>query len=99
MTSLDDLVGECLMIGLKGPTIDDADVRLFREMRAAGLILYRRNFESPRQLLEMLARLEGALGRRLLVAPDHEGGRIVVLGRGVPIIPHIHAGGTAGEEE
>ena len=61
MTSLDDLVGECLMIGLKGPTVDDADVRLFRETRAAGLILYRRNFESPRQLLEMLARLEARM--------------------------------------
>ena len=98
MASLDDLVGECLMIGLKGPTVDDADVRLFRETRAAGLILYRRNFESPRQLLEMLARLEGALGRRLLVATDHEGGRIVMLGRGVTIFPDNLAVGTAGEE-
>src|SRR5438067_6644218 len=86
------------MIGLKGPTVDDADVRLFRETRAAGLILYRRNFESPRQLLEMLARLEGALGRRLLVATDHEGGRIVMLGRGVTIFPDNLAVGTAGEE-
>src|SRR5205809_5105038 len=98
MTSLDDLVGECLMIGLKGPTVDDADVRLFRETRAAGLILYRRNFASPGQLLEMLARLEGALGRRLLVATDHEGGRIVMLGRGVTIFPDNLAVGTAGEE-
>src|SRR6184192_2522574 len=86
------------MIGLKGPTVDDTDVRLFRETRAAGLILYRRNFESPRQLLEMLARLEGALGRRLLVATDHEGGRIVMLGRGVTIFPDNLAVGTAGEE-
>src|SRR2546430_14437095 len=86
------------MIGLKGPTVDDAAVRLFRETRAAGLILYRRNFESPRQLLEMLARLEGALGRRLLVATDHEGGRIVMLGRGVTIFPDNLAVGTAGEE-
>src|SRR5947208_4292897 len=86
------------MIGLKGPTVDDADVRLFRETRAAGLILYRGNFESRRQLLEMLARLEGALGRRLLVATDHEGGRIVMLGRGVTIFPDNLAVGTAGEE-
>ncbi|HEY3101422.1 MAG TPA: beta-N-acetylhexosaminidase [Methylomirabilota bacterium] len=98
MNSLEDLVGERLMIGLKGPTFDDADVRLFRETRAAGLILYRRNFESPERLLDMLARLEGALGRRLLVATDHEGGRIVMLGRGVTIFPDNLAVGTAGEE-
>src|SRR5437879_8477297 len=86
------------MIGLPGATLDDADIRLFRDTRAAGLILYRRNFETPAQLLELLGRLEGALGRRLLVATDHEGGRIVMLGRGVTSLPDNRAVGTAGEE-
>src|SRR5256885_11706156 len=85
------------MIGLAGATLDDGDIRLFRDTRAAGLILYRRNFESPAQLLDLLGRLEGALGRRLLVATDHEGGRIVMLGRGVTIFPDNLAVGTAGE--
>src|SRR5256886_15862953 len=86
------------MIGLPGATLDDADLRVFRDTRAAGLILYRRNFESPAQLLDVLGRLESALGRRLLVATDHEGGRIVMLGRGVTIFPDNLAMGTAGEE-
>jgi len=86
------------MIGLKGATLDDDDIRVFRDTRAAGLILYRRNFDGPTQLLDMLSRLEHALGRRLLVATDHEGGRIVMLGRGVTIFPDNLAVGTAGEE-
>jgi len=86
------------MIGLKGVTLDDADVRLFRDTRAAGLILYRRNFETPAQLLDVLTRLESTLGRRLLVATDHEGGRIVMLGRGVTVFPDNLAVGTAGDE-
>src|SRR5213596_1054740 len=86
------------MIGLPGATLDDADLRVFRDTRAAGLILYRRNFESPAQLLDVLGRLEGALGRRLLVATDHEGGRIVMLGQGTTIFPDNLAVGTAGEE-
>ena len=86
------------MIGLKGVTLDDADVRLFRDTRAAGLILYRRNFETPAQLLDVLTRLENTLGRRLLVATDHEGGRIVMLGRGVTVFPDNLAVGTAGDE-
>jgi beta-N-acetylhexosaminidase len=98
VTSLEDLVGERLMIGLKGATLDDDDIRLFRDTRAAGLILYRRNFEGPAQLLDVLGRLESTLGRRLLVATDHEGGRIVMLGRGVTIFPDNLAVGTAGEE-
>jgi beta-N-acetylhexosaminidase len=98
VATLEDLVGERLMIGLPGASLDDAHVQVFRDTRAAGLILYRRNFESPAQLLDLLARLEATLGRRLLVATDHEGGRIVMLGRGVTIFPDNLAVGTAGEE-
>jgi beta-N-acetylhexosaminidase len=98
MTDIADLVGERLMIGMIGATLTDADVDLFQETRAAGLILYRRNFETPAALATMLDALEGALGRRLLVATDHEGGRIVMLGRGTTIFPDNLALGTAGEE-
>src|SRR5207247_10440173 len=65
---------------------------------AAGLILYRRNFQSPAGLLRLLESLEGALGRRLLVATDHEGGRVVMLGGATTIFPDNLAVGTAGEE-
>src|SRR5262245_16833374 len=98
VTELRDLVGERLMIGLPGPTLRDEDVALFRETHAGGLILYRRNFESPDQLRRLLSSLEAALDRRLLVATDHEGGRIVMLGEGVTIFPDNLAVGTAGEE-
>jgi beta-N-acetylhexosaminidase len=98
VSDLEDLVGERLMIGLPGPTLRAEDIRLFQDTRTAGLILYRRNFESPEQLLRLLDQLEGALGRRLLVATDHEGGRIVMLGRGTTIFPDNLAVGTAGEE-
>jgi beta-N-acetylhexosaminidase len=97
-TALADLVGERLMIGLAGPSLRDDEVALFRETRAGGLILYRRNFESPAQLRTLLTGLEEALGRRLLVATDHEGGRIVMLGAGTTIFPDNLAVGTAGEE-
>src|SRR6266436_6500814 len=86
------------MFGLSGPRLTDADVRLFRDARAAGLILYRRNFETPDQHGRLLRDLESALGRRLLVATDHEGGRIVMLGRATTIFPDNLATGTAGDE-
>ena len=98
MTDLADIVGERLMIGLPGVDLRPQDVALFRDTRAAGLILYRRNFESPPQLQALVGGLEDALGRRLLVATDHEGGRIVMLGRGTTIFPDNLAVGTAGEE-
>src|SRR5713226_7631982 len=60
-------------------------------------MLYRRNFESPERLLRLLERLETALGRRLLVATDHEGGRVIMLGGGVTIFPDNLAAASAGE--
>jgi beta-N-acetylhexosaminidase len=98
VTDFEDLVGERLMIGLPGPALRDEDVGLFRDTRACGLILYRRNFESPEQLAALLAGLEEALGRRLLVATDHEGGRVIMLGRGVTIFPDNLAVGATGDE-
>ncbi len=95
--TIEDLVGERLMLGIPGPTVRDEDLRLFRDTRAGGLILYRRNFESPAQLVSLLTTLEERLGRRLLVATDHEGGRVIMLGRGVTIFPDNLAVGAAGD--
>ena len=98
MTEIADLVGERLMIGLPGPDLDDAAIRTFRDTRAGGVILYRRNFESAVQHCALLRRLEEALGRRLLVATDHEGGRIVMQRQAVTIFPDNLAAATAGDD-
>jgi len=95
--TLEALVGRRLMFGLPGSDLSDADVELFRETQAAGVMLYRRNFETPERLARLLTGLEDALGRRLLIATDHEGGRIIMLGRSVTIFPDNLAAGTAGE--
>jgi beta-N-acetylhexosaminidase len=97
MEALDDLVGERFVLGLRGPALTEEDVRLFKDTRAGGVILYRRNFESPARLAALLTGLEEAVGRRLLVTTDHEGGRVVMLGGGTTIFPDNLAVGTAGE--
>src|SRR6185503_18102482 len=95
--TLEELVGRRLVFGLVGPDLTDTDVRLFRDTRAGGIMLYRRNFETPERLRALLEGLEGAVGRRLLVTTDHEGGRIIMLNRGATIFPDGLAAGTAGE--
>ena len=98
MTDWAGLVGERLMIGVAGADLRDEDVRIFQDTRAAGVILYRRNFEGPERLARLLDGLENALGRRLLVGTDHEGGRIIMLGAGTTVFPDNLAVGTAGDE-
>jgi beta-N-acetylhexosaminidase len=96
-TTLEEMVGRQLMFGLPGPDATDTDLRLLADTRAAGVMLYRRNFETPERLARLLTRLETTLGRRLLIATDHEGGRIIMLGGAVTIFPDSLAAGTAGE--
>ena len=96
--SLESMVGRQLIVGLPGPDATDDDLRLLRDIHAGGLMLYRRNFETPERFLRFIARLEEGLGRRLLITTDHEGGRIIMLNKGVTIFPDNLTAGTAGDE-
>jgi beta-N-acetylhexosaminidase len=96
---LAELVGERLVIGIPGTRITPKIVRHFQELNAGGLILYRINFESPRQLKKLIADLEEALGRRLLVAADHEGGRVIMFRDGITVFPDNLALGATGKSD
>ncbi|MCX5893237.1 MAG: beta-N-acetylhexosaminidase [Deltaproteobacteria bacterium] len=80
-------MGERLVIGIPGKEITPEIVRHFKELNAGGLILYRINFDSPPQLKKLLADLEEALGRKLLVMADHEGGRVIMFRDGITVFP------------
>ncbi|MFA4904174.1 MAG: beta-N-acetylhexosaminidase [Desulfobaccales bacterium] len=94
---LEELVGERLVIGIPGTEITPEIVRQFQELHAGGLILYRRNFNSPQQLKKLIGDLEEALGRRLLVTVDHEGGRVIMFRDGITVFPDNLAVGGAGK--
>jgi beta-N-acetylhexosaminidase len=96
---LAELVGQRLVIGIPGTRVTPEIVRHFQEVNAGGLILYRINFESPSQLIKLIADLEEALGRRLLVMADHEGGRVIMFREGISVFPDNLALGTAGKIE
>jgi len=94
---LAELVGERLVIGIPGTEITPEIVRHFQELHAGGLILYRINFDSPPQMQKLIADLEEALGRKLLVTADHEGGRVIMFRDGITVFPDNLAVGTAGK--
>ncbi len=94
---LAELVGERLVIGIPGTKITPEIVRHFKELHAGGLILYRINFDSPQQMKKLITDLEEALGSRLLVTADHEGGRVIMFREGITVFPDNLAVGTAGK--
>jgi beta-N-acetylhexosaminidase len=93
---LAELVGERLVIGIPGTKITPEIIGHFKELHAGGLILYRINFESPQQLQTLIAGLEEALGRKLLVTADHEGGRVIMFREGITVFPDNQAVGATG---
>jgi beta-N-acetylhexosaminidase len=92
ITNLNELIGRTLVFGIPGIRVRPEDVRLFKETHASGLILYRINFDTPAQVKKLISDLENALGRRLLVTVDHEGGRVVMFRKGATVFPGDRSG-------
>ena len=90
----EQLIGERLVFGIPGPRPTRADLQLFRDTHAGGLILYRINYRSPVQIRALVREMEESLGRRLLVTVDHEGGRVIMFQGGVTVFPDNLAFGT-----
>jgi beta-N-acetylhexosaminidase len=80
----EQLAGQRLMLGFEGKVLDD-DLRfMIREMRAGGLILFKRNVSDPSQVAELCgaaqACAEESDNPRLMIAVDQEGGPVARLG-------------------
>lgn len=90
---LDELIGQRLAVGLPGPDATPDVIAHLRAIRAGGLVLFERNFSSAAQLAALLRSLEGALGRRLLVMADHEGGRVIRFRKDFTQFPSALAAG------
>lgn len=95
----EELVGQKLVWGIEGTQATPEVVRHFQETHAGGLILFRRNIESADGVRRLITDLEHALGRRLLVMIDHEGGRVIHLGEGTTVFPDAQALGLSGKAE
>ncbi len=96
---LEELAGQQLMIGISGTQVTPETVALFRETHAGGVIFFRPNFSSAEAFKRLIADLESALGRKLLVAVDHEGGRVIHLAEGITVFPDNLALGHTGKVE
>lgn len=98
-TILEERIGAQLIFGIPGTTITPEIIQHFKDTHAGGLILYRINYESAEQTRKLIGDLETALGRKLLVCVDHEGGRVVMFGEGATIFPSAQAFGKTGNTQ
>ncbi len=75
-----DQPGIHIFAGFKGIRLEEELKNLIEEIRPGGIVLFRRNVESPQQVKDLVAGAQelarAKLGRPLLVAIDQEGGTV-----------------------
>jgi len=87
------------MLGVPGTMSLDEVIQLYQETHALGLIVFSRNFKSAALFKSWLSSLESALDRKLLVAVDHEGGRVIHLSEEVTFFADNLTLGWTGSED
>nr|VFK50747.1 MAG: beta-N-acetylhexosaminidase [Candidatus Kentron sp. TUN]VFK51945.1 MAG: beta-N-acetylhexosaminidase [Candidatus Kentron sp. TUN] len=65
-----------IMFDLEGPELLAEEQDLLRHPLAGGVILFSRNYQTPDQLTNLVANIHELREPRLLVAVDHEGGKV-----------------------
>ena len=75
------------MLDIEGVALTPADRELLCEPAVGGVILFTRNYESPEQIADLVAEIRALRTPPLLIAVDHEGGRVQRFREGFSAIP------------
>ena len=87
-----------VMLDVEGKQLTDADRRRLCHPLTGGVILFSRNYESPRQLQELTSEIHSLRQPPLLIAVDHEGGRVQRFREGFTRLPPMRALGAIRDE-
>jgi beta-N-acetylhexosaminidase len=87
--SVEQKVGQVLMVGFNGTRVDDEIRGLVRSMRIGGVVMFKRNIASPEQIARFNEDLRALLedGVPPFIAVDQEGGNVVRISEGAVVLP------------
>lgn len=89
--------GELIMVGIPGPELDPATRKVLQSYSISGVVLFRRNLRDAATLAALTGELHALVPERpILVAIDHEGGRVTRLDEPFTKFPPAAVVGAAG---
>ena len=92
------IIGQCFIVGIPGPRLDDRTCSVLTDLRPGGVILFARNYTDPDTLRALCGELHALdHDNPPLVALDHEGGRVHRLGTPFTHFPPAACIGETGE--
>ncbi len=94
--SLEQKLGQLLMIGVNGVEMNADTRRLLADLSPGAVILLGRNVREPKQLATFTAALQEGAAVPRFIAMDQEGGIVVRLSRGATVFPGAMATGATG---
>lgn len=87
------------MVDVDGYSLTAEDREILRHPAVGGIILFSRNFESIEQVTSLVNDIHGLREPRLLIAVDHEGGRIQRFREGFSRLPACELLGQAYDKD
>lgn len=76
-----------VMLDIEGQSLSPADRDLLREPGVGGVILFTRNYKSAEQIGDLVTEIRALRSPPLIIAVDHEGGRVQRFRDGFTLVP------------